>query len=424
MEMKIPYVKKIKNNLKSFEIENFYRFTDGNSNTLIDEKGQTTSFEFVEGYRLGPFANIKKIETAGDRVVFYTTTKEIYFSNDAFIKQVKNLKVNTVASCVEILHEGERRLLVITSNSKAYLIEEDGSSYTEYAIPKASVGCVYNRMLFLGNRNQISFSAVDDYIDFTVDFNRGGTFDIDSRDGIIKEFIVYDGKLMIITNNAIYELTANGEHMDYKLKKILNHTLGNVHANTARICAGKLVFLNNYRAYVYDNGQISPIDWVFNEEEYDIKVSVAAYKDTYFVLAQDYSIYKAVLLGYDFKTNQSYKVITPMTNICDGVYAIEANGFFWELTENYFGTTEVSFNSANIDMENPKNKVLHTISLFSDRDGTMSVQTESETRVFSIKKGANVIRMNMSTCAFKLGFSSTQAMTVKKIKIEYRIKEN
>ncbi len=421
--MKIPYVKKIKNKLKTFEIKNFFQLTDGNSNALIDENGQLKAFGFVQGVYLGPPNEISSIQVVGDKKVFYTQSKQVYFSKSPAITHVKNLKVNSLASFVEIVHEGERKLLVVAQNGKAHLVENDGSTYTDFVVPRATFACVYNRMLFLAYKNKLYFSAVDNYTDFTNDLNRGGVVELDSRDGNIIEFAVNDGKLIIFTTKAIYEFIADGERVDYQLKKVLSHNINGIDKGSVRICCGKVVFLSDSKICVYDKGEITVINLNLNMDDYMLTNTIAVYKDTYFTIAVCYSS-GFLMIGYDFKTNQQYSVTCPVPYICDGLYSIEPYGLIWEMVEDNSIISEFGFNSVKFDMATTDEKVLHKISLFSQTECKMSIQTDKETRVFGIKKGPNKLRVNIPALNFKMGFMGEEPLLIERIKIEYRLKES
>ncbi|MBQ8426575.1 MAG: hypothetical protein IJX16_02310 [Clostridia bacterium] len=421
--MKIPYVKRMNEKLKSFRAENLHQIIKKCTNGEFDNFRKFVKVGLQRADFKCPSEQVSLFEKVGNKLFYYTVSGKIYFSQGNTLTEVKDLILYNPPIVIEIIHNGKRKPLILSETGWGYVVEDDGTSST-YTVPIGEFACVYKHMLFVADGNILNFSAVGDYTDFTMDLNHGGMIKTDLSDGKIIALIEQDGKLVIFTNRAVYEFIATGERLDYTLERVGEFNFNNVLSKTVKNCCGKIIFIDGNQMLCYENKKITKIEDVSYLTEYSVQNFAGTNKNTYYFVAND-SDNNYKILRYDI-SSKNHCVIDGKDNtlsVCDGGYVYSGNGLVFNMVSDVFPDTVVTFDSIDFDLGTAREKVLHVISFFSLEDGEMVIQSENGSRKFAIKKGANLIRVNIPTKIFKLIFSGKANFTVSQIKIEYRIKE-
>lgn len=419
--MKIPYVKNIKNSFKTFFAKNICDILKVSVNATCDSEGDVQFYGLEQVSSVSPLEECIYIQKVSDRIFYYTKTKQILYLKNGLLT---NLEMNFVDEpiIVEIVVEGVKRPLIINGQGKGFVIQDDGD-VVECALPIGDNACVYNRMLFIAKDNIIHFSAVDNYTDFNMDLNRGGIIKTDEIHGKILSLVVNANKLVILTENAIYEFNAHGERMDYTLEMITKFSILGMLYKTVKSYNDKILFVKDNKVFTYSNKKVTEIKTVLKENEVVAVNSAGITSEAYCVAVKTAdNTSKIMYVDIDGKLNcliDSYLEV-----VCDGGYTIDKQGKLYKIILNPNENTNVIFKSFAFHLGTAKEKIVHVISLFSQQDGEMIFVSEYGSKTFNLKKGANVKRMNLPAKNFQLVFSGQTGFHISQIRIEYRIKEN
>lgn len=417
--MKIPFVKRIKQNLRSAYFKNINSLVERSENAVVDNDGRITYFAVFNTGSPSIYNRVLSIIRVGDKVFYYTVDKKLYYINGESLI-VPNLNKFTYApTIVEIMQNGVLVPFVIDGNGNGYVIDQAGI-ITSYQIPCGRVAVVYNGMLLIANGNEVYFSAPLDYTDFTMDLNRGGVVRTDKNDGEICSMVVQDNKLIILTKHAVYTFTAFGDRIDYTLKKV-ETSIPEIRMFSAKDCGDKTIFISGGKLCSYSNEKITPIKSVLDVGDHVVVGNSAVDKGVYYVPVAD-AQGKYKVLRYDVKSGLQCLINMENELIADGGYSVSNDGRGLYIIENLLAPGGVCFVSKPLDFGTAKKKVLHEVSLSCESSGTLTVKGDNEERKFELKNGGNVKRMNVTSKSFRLIFSGNAVFNMDNVTIKYRIK--
>jgi hypothetical protein len=316
---------------------------------------------------------------------------------------------------------GKEGYLVKGEYGQAYFILDEG--FEEYTLPTGKTMCEYNERLYIANENNLYFSKQNDYTNFTMDYDKGGVVKTDVKDGNILKLVKCDKKLIVFTQKAIYEFTANGERIDYSLTKKADFNFASLLADSVKTCLNQVVFVCGNKLFTYTNGNINEVPSLLDYEGCQAQNSFGTDCGVYYIAVADRK-YGNCILRYDFASKKQCLIQCYYPLVCDEGIVTDNLCNLFSIVETAVSDRTCSFSSVDFDFGNAKDKVIHKISLFSSEDGKMTIESDCGSSVFSLKKGANFKRMNIPSTTYSLSFSSNGAIYPSKIKIEYRIKEN
>ncbi len=418
--MKIPYVRKINSkDIRSVSLKDLSELGGTSVNAVVDKTGKIIKFAFMGTEAEKINKKVLSIISVGDKVFYYAEDGKLYCVYNGALITPQLKAFSSSPTIVEIMKNGKYVPFVIDGIGNGYAINEDGT-VTEHEIPKGRVATVYNGMLFIANNNEVYFSAPLDFTDFTMDLNHGGLIKTDVNDGEIRSLVTEEDKLLIFTTRAVYTFTAFGDRIDYELKK-LETVIPSMRTCSAKDCGEKIVFVSDDSLYAYSQGKITKIDGLLDGKNYK-PISDSAVDDGVYYLPVTDANGKKSILRHDLKSGLECLLDTGKSLIADGGYSVSDNGSLLKLEENSLAETTVSFTGKPFDFGSAKKKVVHEISVICSSQGTLTIDGDCGQKKFSLERGGNEKRMNISSKTFVLTFSGGKDFNAKNLTIKYRIK--
>lgn len=152
---------------------------------------------------------------AGGRTLAYCSDKKVYERTNTGYVSLSDKTFDFAPQIVAIPYGGETKLLI--AGEEASVIEGDE---TEKNVPYGDCFAVFNGMLFVAKGNLLRFSAPFDFTNFSVGTTLGGYFETEREDGEIVFMRGLNGKLCLICEHAVIELSVTGDRTDYSAEKI------------------------------------------------------------------------------------------------------------------------------------------------------------------------------------------------------------
>ena len=419
--MKIPFVKRIKNNLKTLSVENFCKIVKSSVNADIDENGTIRCFSLNKYLSTAPTDWLLNVCKINDIIFYVANNGTVYYQvNKGGCGNVP--ATFTTEPEIILLKNEENGILIANGVGDGYLLK-DGGVITQVALPVGGAMCYYNQRLFIANGRKLLFSAVDDYTNFTMDLNSGGMIQTSAEDGDILRLVENDGKLVIFTNKAVYEFTTDGERLDYKLERKIEFAFNNFFTKSVKVCDGKVVFINDNKLCTYKEGKIKEIDSYLDLDDVTVKNSFGVSGSAYYIALIE-NRYGGRILRYDFNGDRQCFIQTDYSLVCDGGMVSNNAGSIYTISQAEDSNCIVKFSSIDFDMGTAKDKVIHKISAFCQGECILTVQSDCGNYDFILESGANLKRMNLPSSTYSFNFSGNNGFSVYRLKIEYRVKED
>lgn len=351
---------------------------------------------------------VNALKEADGELFVYCDDKKVYIKTaDGYVGACDETFENA-PDIIGITVTGDKRFL-ITDGIKSAITGKVGA----LSVPvKGDCFAVFAGMLFAASGRVIRFSAPFDFANFSVDLNLGGYFETEIRDGDVRYMAEQNGKLCVVCRHSIIYLTVFGDRTDYLAERLQTGYLDVKKDSVVKI-GEKIFFITNGKL-----GELGS-----SLKTYDVLYADAVKNAG---KAQTFGGYYILPFTSDGKFKTLY---------CDtdgdgfSAYAAEGGGMisdggtFYDSQKNAFYTfTEnsetVEADAVGGDFGTCALKAVINISLCCDGDGYITATGDFGERVFSLKKGCNVIGCNLTSKRFSFSQTGTFA---EEIKIKYRI---
>ncbi len=314
----------------------------------------------------------------------------------------------------EVYFQGVQSLLVLNETDGAIIVSI-GEKYPvdiQYSKVHLSLG----NTLFIGLENRIHFTNFN-----FLDYMPGENFIRFPPELGNVVSLVADGKtLLIFCERAVFRMTFFGEVLNYKIERLFDVSEG---VDGRSVCAvdGKVYFMAGKKLCAMASGAIERIDTVINLNNREVFGKAACCDGKYILPIKRTKDEKNEIFIYGVHTGEE--------EIKEGCFLIEDKGLaVFSEGENKLvrlsGEDKESvgkWTSALLDFSSMKRKTVKQIAFFSENDAELSVRGEYGEKRFSVKKGVNVFRLNLSGRVFILELIG-KGISVENLEIIYRIK--
>ena len=123
---------------------------------------------------------------------------------------------------ISVIKNGARKVLFIGTNSA----EIDGQSVD---VPFGESFAYLGDRLFIASGRKIYYSAEFDWTNFSVGLDFGGFIETDVQSGNIVCLAVHSGKLAVLCEHALYELSPFGESFGWTLSRVTDKRFNAAH---------------------------------------------------------------------------------------------------------------------------------------------------------------------------------------------------
>lgn len=149
------------------------------------------------------------------RTLAYCSDKKVYERTNTGYEPLSGKTFDSAPQIVAITYGGETKLLIV--GEQASVIEGEDE---EKNVPYGDCFTVFNGMLFVAKGKLLRFSAPFDFTNFSVGTKLGGYFETESEDGEIVFMCGLNGKLCLVCEHSVTELSVTGDRTDYSAEKI------------------------------------------------------------------------------------------------------------------------------------------------------------------------------------------------------------
>lgn len=413
--MKIPLLKKANVNYKKYYVENLNSVGGIAINFVQGKSGKISPITLNEYFPNVLSIGYKQLYCVNGVVYAFANDNRMYRFDQTGLRLVSNTEYYGCPSVVSVLENGQSKTLIVCENGNAESVGEDGV-VKKYTLPLGNVCAVYNGMLFIANGNTVNFSTKYDFSDFTTSIDRAGVFNTQVQDGAIVALIVQNNKLVIFAEHAVYEFTAFGERIDYALKKI-ETIVPEIVFGTVKDCGKKIVFLSGKDVCAYENQKISVLLSLPNGYEY--AGNIASVDKSIYCLPVMFYNEKIYSLCVDVESKNRFLIELPSSVIGDCGYSVNASNNICKIVN---GDGNWIFKCRELNFYTAKEKTINEITVFCDSKCSLTLKGDYGEKSFSLKKGANCIKINFSSRSFYMEFSGQTANAIIDLRIKYRVK--
>jgi len=266
-----------------------------------------------------------------DHIRYYTATTPTFTD---FIPATSVTPNNNIRKCVDIIGFQNRLLLLNTVEYEGALVNVDHSNrirYSEY-----------------GNA-----FAVDSWYSPPGITNKGGFVDLPAGEIIVTAEIL-DGRLIVFTQDTIYELVSTGNYREPFQLALVDDTHGSESTTVVEV-NNSIMFANNFGIYIYDGRNINKISMTLDDDydSYDYRFGMI-HKDSgleviYILLSSSLNgRYPNTMLIYNYRNN-TYSIANQIVTRMGTIYRAETGERLIKrtpMTGNHKGYTHKLFETS------------------------------------------------------------------------------
>ena len=314
----------------------------------------------------------------------------------------------------EVYFQGVPSLLVLSETNGAIIISGDEQHPVDIQYSKVHLSL--GNTLFIGLENRIHFTSFS-----FLDYIPGENFiRFPPELGKVVSLIA-DGKtLLIFCDRAIFRMSFFGDVLDYKIERLFDVSEG-VCGQSVCSVDGKVYFLAGNQLCAMKSGTIERITTAIDFKDFETSGKATCYDGKYIIPLKSIKDEKRIVCIYGVNTGEE--------EIKDGCLLVEENGLAVFMDDEKMlarlsgedKETVGKWTSILLDFSSMKRKAVKKIAFFSKNDAELSVRGEYGEKRFSVNKGINVLKLNLSGRVFILELIG-KGLSVENLEIIYRIK--
>lgn len=350
---------------------------------------------------------IAKLYRADGRTIAYCSDKKVYERTNTGYAALSEKTFDSAPQIAAIVYEGKSKLLIIGEN--ASVVEGEDA---EKNVPYGDCVTVFNGTLFVAKGNVLRFSAPFDFTNFSVGTELGGYFETERDDGEILFVCGLNGKLCLICEKAVLELSVTGSITDYSAEKV---ALG--YLNVKKDSAAKI----GENVYFISDGKLCRYGKSF--KEFPIAAGTLLYSAGKAASINGFYVLPFLKNGeYEMLCVKSGEeengfVTTGRSYVTDGGYAFNpSSGKICLAAKSYKEAKPVT---KKTDFKTCALKALIKAEICTDESVSFTVKGDFGEKKFSAKPGCNSFRFNLISRRFS--FSADGAGKNTRVTVKYRI---
>ncbi len=412
---RLPKLTKPKHIDREFTIKDFQNFSEKSDGLKATDNGLATAKLPIE---IGNFSSeeIKRLYCVRNRLYAYLATGSLVgYVNGEWVEITTSAKEPYVVSYEK---DGEDCTLIVGDSS--LIVYDDQTTAYEQAI-YGTRAVIYKGMMFVANGNELSFSKLFSYHDFSIGLTNAGFITTDKDYGEIIGLIPTKETLIIICQNAIYNLYPVGNRENYSLVKqdvALKAVKNSVQS------AGNLTYLFSDEVFCkYQGGKLSKVECKLDFNEYDFDGQSGVDGNTYFATLINKLTGEKYLYTFNGVSGEENLIKTQNVSLADNGYFIEGQSVKKFDVQNQEGFNG-EWRSVDLDFGSPKLKTLVEIAVRSHAPIDLEIKTSYASFNYKFDVGYNEFKTNLSDKSFKIKVNTqTFGASVELIKFTYRLQE-
>lgn len=413
--------------VSSFSKHNFFgdkllKNTSKSQNVLIKDgvlikPTDTRCKKIANALTLGE--TVKKLYSFGNELYCFTSGRKLLKLDGQTFSIVAEFDSDTLPYAVNLLKNGENRLL-FTTDTNSLIVREDGE-IERLSTPLGNHAVLFGGMLFSSNDNVIKFSTLFSHNDFSSGIDNGGFLTTDTAYGGIVALVARKDKLLVMCKHAIYELIPYGERTDYKLKKYDLTPISIIEGTIGDTCDG-VTFINGNRLTIFKNGEIYEVKGTYELSNYTVSGNCAVDSKYYYLPIAD-SNGENLLFRYDVNDGTQSFVHLDFPIVERGGYIVRNEGVYQLGTDGEY-SCQASWESLPTDFSSGNKKAILGFSAYSEAEAVLSISGDFGSKEFLLKSGYNEKQTNLTSNEFVfLVKSDSEKFKIRNVSIVYRIKE-
>lgn len=393
---------------------------------LDDIRNNTKEFTNVKLYKdkLAPTCLTEELATVSGNARI-TRVKNIFgkthvVTDDGRVLKYLNgnfINVGNVSSgeveLEEVYYQGIESILLLSETEGAKIIS--GVDKYPVDIQYSKVHLSLGNTLFIGLENRIHFTNFS-----FLDYMPGENFiRFPPELGKVVSLIARDKRLLIFCERAVFRMSFFGETLDYNVERLFDVSEG---VDEKSVCAvdGEVYFIAGKELCVMKGDGFERIDTAIDFKDFVVFDKSACYDGKFIIPLKRNIDGKNYLYIYDVDEGEELK---------EGCVLVEDYGFaVFERDQRKLvrlsGMDKESVGkwmSTLLDFSSMNRKAVKQIAFFSGNDAELIVRGEYGEKRFSVKKGVNVFKLNLSGRVFVLEVVG-KGLYVDNVEIIYRIK--
>ncbi len=399
---------------KKFVIKDFSKYTEQSEGVSFSGEGltckKTYPVQSVVSFNEGQASKLYKVN---GKLFAYLTDGRILLSNGCSWQQIGASSVEPAIISLEI--EGSLKTLLICDG--CYFVDNAGNLQA-VNLPYGKCAVAYKNMLFIANGNNIAFSRVGAFTDFTSGLDSSGFISTDIESGEVLALFPTKSYLVVVCERAIYHLKPVGERADYQLIK--QDVALNVKRNSPQ-AVGDDIYLFDGNAFCrYNNNAFYKIDCAINGK-YTFDGQSCVYGNFYYSTIIDLAG-NSYLYAYNGVTGEEIIMEGEVVLGDDGLFV--AGGSVKRFSSSPAQSQEIRWESVELDFDSPLRKTLLGVEVRASAPVAIRLSCAYANKTLEFASGLNLIKTNLTDKAFKINVhSSGRDAKVHEIRFNYRLQE-
>lgn len=413
--MAIKGINVCSDNGKYFTLKNFKTATKKARGVFASEKeiGFGVGIK-SEGQILKNGLKAVKIYTVFDKLFICTLSGEVYSQKGGTLNKIRIPAFKDVPKIYPIIYDKKESALIV-SDGYNYVVN-DNINYV--GVPKSTTVASFKDGLYFGYKRRIFACLNKDFTLFNTDFLSFETIAIPQRLDVIEKLIPLKGGLLAVCKRGFALIERKSDELGLSFTP-LDVDPVKIEEDTVVKIGEEIFFLSNGRLCVYKSQKVEVLASLLDGEAFT-KISHAGASGDYYLLPGIFFDGDIGLFVYDTKNNQCTfvdfreKLITT-----DGV-VLEKDGKLGSIKKD--GQTTCAWQSVETDFEEENKKTIYQIYVKCSGNCTLTVTGDKRSKTFSLKKGGNLLNVNLYAQNFGFGFEGDKtAFPITALKVKYGI---
>ena len=375
-----------------------------------EKKSVIRTLSFAEEGKFEPDSAAEKIYFAGGDYYVYCEDKKVYkaVKNDSSgtYEFTAGSKVYSEAPHVIAVKKNGKKKILVFGKDGAEIFGESAA----VSVPYGKVCAVAGGRLFVASGREIKFSEAFDCVNFSTGTSgAAGVIGVGGDEGEVVCMGAIGDELVILCKRKALVLTATGDISEWKLKRVATEGFS-VEEGSAAWCNGKAVFRSGKKLYVFYKSALTAAKSVIDDKNIAFAGSACAFLSVYLLPAESGN--EKYIYAYDSATGEEFSLpYYPLLSEKGGAAYDGDNGKVLGLE---FDTKVVTAGEGfspdgTEDFGTADNKLLVRIVLKTTGIGKVKVSGDSDSKIYLLSSGMNVVNVGITSREFKIEYSGFSA---------------
>ncbi len=402
-------------NKRVFSVDNYKHFFNNANGLRVTEYGVTAGYTLTE----------EDVDFGDDVIkIYYLLGRFFGYYTDGNLYEINNgertliFGIGNIAPCAkEIIHGGTKKILFV--GEKACIVDEVAETISW---EPSNVVCEHKGRIFSAFGRVITISTPFDFSTKTTGITIAGNIRIEQKAGDVMGFLSDNEKLYVLCRSAVYLLLTDNDFINFKLKR-LYYFSPSITERTVSEYSNELICVRDKTIYTFSDGKFSKVSDFLQNLSFSVMGDATVGEGVYYVPVTIDSENKITVYALNF-TDKSEGGFLLSGEILEKGYAVQS-GKLYKITDKNQNSNVKSITSKQTSFGMAYDKTLHALLVETGSDCTLTIKGAFGSKKFTLKKGCNQVKTNLTSAYFSVNFSLIEKdFYLKNLQFIYSIRGN